>query len=111
MVIGADVYHAPPGTKRPSFAAVVSSMDRQLATYVTSVSAQLSHMEVIERMEEMISHHLRRFYELNRGVSPKRLISTATAWVWRISRCCASVRSQRSAGLATKWGASVTNPR
>ena len=74
MVIGADVYHAPPGTKRPSFAAVVSSMDRQLATYVTSVSAQLSHMEVIERMEEMISHHLRRFYELNRGVSPKRLI-------------------------------------
>ena len=49
IVFGADVYHAPPGSQRPSFAAVVASMDVQLATYHTVVSAQPSRCEVIDQ--------------------------------------------------------------
>jgi len=73
IVFGADVYHAPPGSNRPSFAALVASMDRQLATYHTLVCAQASRCEVIEAMEDLISQHLRRFHALN-GVPPQRLI-------------------------------------
>ena len=50
IVFGADVYHAPPGSQRPSFAAVVASMDVQLATYHTVVSAQPSRCEVIDQV-------------------------------------------------------------
>ena len=49
IVFGADVYHAPPGSQRPSFAAVVASMDVQLATYHTVVSAQPSPLRVIDQ--------------------------------------------------------------
>ena len=59
------MYHAPPGTDRPSFAGVVASMDRNLATYHTVVTSQLSRCEVIENMEEVVTQQLRRFYELN----------------------------------------------
>ena len=74
IVFGADVYHAPPGSDRPSFAAVVSSMDPLMATYYTTVSAQTCRVEIIESLEEMVAQHLRRFYELNGGLSPRRII-------------------------------------
>lgn len=73
IVLGADVYHAPPGTDRPSFAAVVASMDRHLATYHSIVTSQLSRCEVIESMEEMVTRQLRRFYELNGQLAPRRI--------------------------------------
>lgn len=73
IVLGADVYHSPPGTDRPSFAAVVASMDRHLATYHSIVSSQLSRCEVIESMEEMVTRQLRRFYELNGQLAPRRI--------------------------------------
>ena len=64
------MYHAPPGTDRPSFAGVVASMDRHLATYHTVVTSQLSRCEVIENMEEVVTQQLRRFYELNGSSHP-----------------------------------------
>ena len=73
IVFGADVYHAPPFTDRPSFAAVVSAVDRTLTTYHTTVSMQTSRCEVIEDMENLAFQHLRRFYELNH-VLPLRII-------------------------------------
>ena len=102
IVFGADVYHAPPGSQRPSFAAVVASMDVQLATYHTVVSAQPSRCEVIDQargailaqfwrnsgairrnsflrravvdqMEEIMLAHLRRFFDYN-GRPPERIL-------------------------------------
>ena len=73
IVLGADVYHSPPGTDRPSFAAVVASMGRHLATYHSIVTSQLSRCEVIESMEEMVTRQLRRFYELNGQLAPRRI--------------------------------------
>ena len=58
---------------RPSFAAVVASMDRHLATYHSIVTSQLSRCEVIESMEEMVTRQLRRFYELNGQLAPRRI--------------------------------------
>ena len=40
IVLGADVYHAPPDSDRSSFAAVVGSMDRWLCNYHSTISAQ-----------------------------------------------------------------------
>ena len=40
IVLGADVYHAPPDSDRASFAAVVGSMDRWLGAYYSTVAAQ-----------------------------------------------------------------------
>ena len=74
QVFGADVYHAPPGSSRPSFAAVVSSMDRLLACYHTSVCAQPARLEIIEQMEALAAKHIRRFYEVNGGLAPRRII-------------------------------------
>ena len=109
IVFGADVYHAPPGTDRPSFAAVCASMDRNLATYHTLVDSQpsrcargrcrpsgplgdvrvcLSHSgvpplppptppcrcEVVDQMEGLVVQQLRRFYELNGQLAPRRII-------------------------------------
>jgi eukaryotic translation initiation factor 2C len=74
IVFGADVYHGPPGSTKPSFAAVVSSMDRMLATYHTTVVAQASRHEVIDQMEVIVAKHLRRFHERNGGCAPQRIL-------------------------------------
>ena len=74
IVLGADVYHSPPGTDRLSFAAVCASMDRNLATYHTLVESQPCRCEVVEQMEEMMVKQLRRFYELNGQLVPRRII-------------------------------------
>ena len=74
IVLGADVYHSPPGSDRLSFAAVCATMDRNLATYHTLVESQPSRCEVVEKMEEMMVKQLRRFYELNGQLVPRRII-------------------------------------
>ena len=50
MVLGADVHHGSPGSKQPSYAAVVASVDRVLASYHTCVSAQPAKTELIEQI-------------------------------------------------------------
>jgi hypothetical protein len=40
IVLGADVYHAPPDSDRASFAALVGSMDQGLGAYYSTVAAQ-----------------------------------------------------------------------
>ena len=74
MVLGADVYHAPPGSDRASYAAIIGSMDRWLASYHTTLSAQPSRVEVIDEMESMMVEQLRRFWELNGQLAPRRII-------------------------------------
>jgi eukaryotic translation initiation factor 2C len=73
IVLGADVYHAPPDSDRASFAAVVGSMDRWLGAYYSTVAAQQARKEVIVDMENLMIMQLQRFYELNR-VAPQRII-------------------------------------
>jgi len=74
IVFGADVYHAPPGSLRPSFAALVSSIDRSLATYYTTVSAQPARLEIIRDLEDLVARHIRHFYESNHSCPPQRII-------------------------------------
>ncbi|KAJ7932831.1 argonaute-like protein [Mycena leptocephala] len=54
VVMGADVMHPAAGTSgRPSFAAVVSSVDSNGAKYVATQSVQTSRQELISDLKEM----------------------------------------------------------
>ena len=73
MVLGADVYHAPPGSSRPSFSALVAAIDSQCTEWRSEVGAQPSRTEPIIHLEEMVFREIVRFQEL-RGTHPRRLI-------------------------------------
>jgi len=81
VIMGADVMHPAPGsTGRPSFAAVVSSVDANAAKYVAISKVQVGRQELITDLQEMTSYALskylsyREFVEKARPVAPKRLI-------------------------------------
>ena len=74
IVFGADVYHAPPGAERPSFAAVVSAVDRLVSSFYTTVAAQPARHEVIDDLDALTRRHLRHFYHKNGGVAPRRIV-------------------------------------
>jgi eukaryotic translation initiation factor 2C len=51
---GADITHAPPGSRgKPSFTALVGSIDSNAVKYVSRMGVQRSSHEVIEDLEEM----------------------------------------------------------
>lgn len=81
VIMGADVMHPAPGsTGRPSFAAVVSSVDANAAKYVAISKVQVGRQELITDLQEMTSYALskylsyREFVEKAKPVAPKRLI-------------------------------------
>ncbi|KAJ6566989.1 argonaute-like protein [Mycena capillaripes] len=81
VVMGADVMHPPAGTtSRPSFAAVVSSVDSNAAKYVATQRVQTSRQELITDLQEMTKELLGKYMsyrELSEKVkpsAPKRLI-------------------------------------
>jgi eukaryotic translation initiation factor 2C len=54
IIMGADAIHPPPGSQgRPSFTAVVGSVDTPAAHYVSACRPQKSGKEIIADMEEM----------------------------------------------------------
>ncbi|KAK0479171.1 argonaute-like protein [Armillaria novae-zelandiae] len=54
MIIGADVMHPPPGANdRPSYTAVVGSVDSHTARYVAKMQVQKGRQEIIEHFESM----------------------------------------------------------
>ena len=73
IVFGADVYHAPPGSSRPSFSALVAAIDAQCTEWRSEVGAQPSRTEPIVHLEEMVFREIVLFHE-HRGTYPRRLI-------------------------------------
>ncbi|KAF8963810.1 argonaute-like protein [Flammula alnicola] len=83
IVIGADVIHPPPGAQaRPSFTAVVGSVDSNAAKYVATSRVQTGRQEIIDDLKEMCMDVLKlymSYHELaekkgKQGSIPKRLI-------------------------------------
>jgi eukaryotic translation initiation factor 2C len=81
VVLGADVIHPPPGaTDRPSFTAVVGSVDSNAAKYVATTRVQTGRQEIINDLKEMCMEVLKLYMgyrekvEKQREFAPKRLI-------------------------------------
>jgi eukaryotic translation initiation factor 2C len=54
VLSGADVMHPAPGSMdRPSFTALVGSIDNSAVRYVSTMEVQTSRKEIIEAMESM----------------------------------------------------------
>ncbi|KAF8891134.1 Piwi domain-containing protein [Gymnopilus junonius] len=59
VILGADVIHPPPGaTDRPSFTAVVGSVDTHAAKYVATSRVQTGRQEIINDLKDMCKHVL-----------------------------------------------------
>jgi len=50
---GADVMHPPPGVNRPSYTAIIGSVDSHTAKYTATSRAQTGKQEIINDMKEM----------------------------------------------------------
>ncbi|KAJ7500499.1 argonaute-like protein [Mycena galericulata] len=83
VVMGADVMHPGAGTTgRPSFAAVVSSVDSNAAKYVATQRVQASRQELISDLQEMTEYLLQKYMSYREHAekvdpskrAPKRLI-------------------------------------
>jgi len=81
MIIGADVMHPAPGAQgRPSFAAVVGSIDSTATQYSAVSLAQDSRVEMIHELEnpiyELIGRHTwwKKEMEKKQNASPKRIV-------------------------------------
>ncbi|KAJ7177641.1 argonaute-like protein [Mycena filopes] len=83
VVMGADVMHPGAGTTgRPSYAAVVSSVDSHAAKYVAIQRVQASRQELISDLQEMTQYLLQKYMSYREAVekvpqsakAPKRLI-------------------------------------
>ncbi|KAJ6630422.1 argonaute-like protein [Mycena sp. CBHHK59/15] len=82
VVLGADVMHPGPGTNRPSFTALVSSVDLNAAKYVSTTGVQTSRQELIADLKEMTKELLKKYMSYRANIekvrpadqAPKRLI-------------------------------------
>ncbi|KAH9483501.1 Protein argonaute-2 [Psilocybe cubensis] len=72
IVMGADVIHPSPGSNdRPSFTALVGSVDSNAAKYVPTTRVQTGRQEIIEDLEDMTKEILQLFISYQRGVEKK----------------------------------------
>ncbi|GAB1517152.1 hypothetical protein RhiTH_000196 [Rhizoctonia solani] len=81
MIMGADVAHPAPGTEgRPSFTALVGSVDSVASKYVAAHRAQKSRVEGITDLQEMAEDLIRKFQgyqkmvEKRNTLGPKRIL-------------------------------------
>ncbi|KAJ7468930.1 argonaute-like protein [Mycena galericulata] len=83
VIMGADVMHPPSGsTNRPSYAAVVSSVDPNAAKYITTQSVQKSRQELITDLKRMTINLMQEYMSYREHAekvprssrAPKRLI-------------------------------------
>lgn len=72
IVFGVDVNHAAPGSSKPSFSALVASMDAECARYYSVVGAQEPRKELVD-LEGKVRKCLRQYKEKN-GTAPQRII-------------------------------------
>ncbi|KAH9251609.1 hypothetical protein BASA81_010518 [Batrachochytrium salamandrivorans] len=63
MLFGADVTHAAPGSRAPSIAAVVSTVDKNASVYHTYIRAQGVRVEVIQDMENIVGEALDSYHK------------------------------------------------
>jgi eukaryotic translation initiation factor 2C len=74
IVMGADVIHPAPGSDdRPSFTALVGSIDTNAVRYVSTIEVQTSRQEIIDAMESMCTYVLTQ-YKGSTGKLPKRIV-------------------------------------
>ena len=79
-ILGADVSHPPPGAgNKPSFTALVSSVDRHAAKYIPNSRVQRGREEIIINLQEMVANALQksRSYRKEKegfDIAPERLI-------------------------------------
>jgi eukaryotic translation initiation factor 2C len=74
IVMGADAMHPAPGsTDRPSFTALVGSIDNSAVRYVSTMGVQTTRKEIIEAMESMCIYVLKQFKDAT-GKYPKRIL-------------------------------------
>ena len=79
MVCGVDVYHPPPGSKEPSWCALVASMDKDCSKFHTVVDMQAQgsggkdRQEVIPKLREHFLDCLQVFFGKH-GHPPQRII-------------------------------------
>ncbi|QRW00807.1 protein argonaute 3 [Ceratobasidium sp. AG-Ba] len=72
LILGADVAHPAPGTEgRPSFTALVGSVDSLASKYVATHRAQTSRVEVIADLEEMAVHIIKLFQGYQKAMEKK----------------------------------------
>jgi len=79
IVMGADVMHPPPGINRPSYSAIIGSVDSHTAKYVATSRAQTGRREIINDMQEMCQVILSQYKDYrekveNKAFDLKRLI-------------------------------------
>ncbi|PPQ91938.1 hypothetical protein CVT25_000981 [Psilocybe cyanescens] len=83
IVMGADVIHPAPGsTDRPSFTALVGSVDSNSAKYVATTRVQTGRQEIIDDLQAMVKEILNLYIGYRRNIEkkpgsaahPKRLI-------------------------------------
>jgi len=73
VVFGIDVNHAAPGSDKPSYTAVVATMDMYCSDYFTTIGKQDAKKEILENFEQAVFETLTRWEVTNR-VAPSRLI-------------------------------------
>ncbi|KAG8946717.1 hypothetical protein FRC04_011495 [Tulasnella sp. 424] len=81
IIIGADVMHPGPGTTgRPSYAAVVGSVDSEISKYIAVSRAQGSRVEMIDELADMVAHIIRKYMQYRKDVeknanpAPRRIL-------------------------------------
>ncbi|KAM6501034.1 hypothetical protein JOM56_004048 [Amanita muscaria] len=68
IVMGADVMHPPPGsTEIPSYAALVASVDSNVAKYIARTDVQGRRVERIENLDKMCEFALKKCIEYRKG--------------------------------------------
>jgi eukaryotic translation initiation factor 2C len=71
IVMGADVMHPPPGVNRPSYSAIIGSVDSHTAKYVATSHAQTGKREIINDMQEMCKVILREYKDYRVNIENK----------------------------------------
>ncbi|TFK24647.1 eukaryotic translation initiation factor 2C, partial [Coprinopsis marcescibilis] len=81
IVMGADVMHPAPGSDgRPSFTALVASLDSNATKYIAKDNVQTGREEIIEDLKDMAKHGLQQYMsyrskaEKATNPKPRRLI-------------------------------------
>ncbi|RXW23179.1 hypothetical protein EST38_g2678 [Candolleomyces aberdarensis] len=81
IIMGADVQHPAPGADgRPSFAALVSSVDLNCTKYIANTDVQEGRVEIIAGLKKMVKNSLQNYADYRKNVEraakpkPVRLI-------------------------------------
>ncbi|KAG8918308.1 hypothetical protein FRC01_001932 [Tulasnella sp. 417] len=84
IVIGAWVGHPGPGDiTKPSFAAVVGSLDSGASKYVATMRPQPCRVEMIENLTDMIAHVIKQYMKYRKEVEKKTVLAPQRILLYR----------------------------